>query len=80
MPVLKGLKNVLLDYKIRENITLHLSSIQVYERRKPQHLSVCISRKFTTIHDRTRQDRTEQDKIFHLCRVTSVANTYYTKK
>nr|DAF43454.1 MAG TPA: hypothetical protein [Siphoviridae sp. ctEJG5] len=48
--------------------------LQVYERRKPQHLSVCISRKakFTTIHDRTRQDRTEQDKIFHLCRATSV--------
>nr|DAE27883.1 MAG TPA: hypothetical protein [virus sp. ctDYl1] len=39
MPVLKGLKNILLDYKITENITLHLSSIQVYERRKPQHFN-----------------------------------------
>nr|DAP49069.1 MAG TPA: hypothetical protein [Caudoviricetes sp.] len=45
MPVLKKLKNILLEYKITENITLHLSSIQVYDRRKPQHLSVCISRR-----------------------------------
>jgi hypothetical protein len=44
MPVLKGLKNILLEYKTTENITLYLNSIQVYERRKPQHLSVCISR------------------------------------
>lgn len=33
--------------------------LQVYERRKPQHLSVCISRKLIITHNRTGQYKTE---------------------
>ena len=38
--------------------------LQVYERRKPQHLSVCISRKakFNTEQDKTKHYRTGQNK------------------